>query len=109
MRARGSLDAENNHARRQGAASGRISAATAILDRGYGKARQEVAISGELDLGRLSDDQLDELERLMVLAGCRGRPSERALTSPSALRHRLSGAARGRGKLRTSPVVMATG
>ena len=53
----------------------RISAATAILDRGYGKARQEVAISGELDLGRLSDDQLDELERLMVLAGAEEGPA----------------------------------
>lgn len=46
----------------------RISAATAILDRGYGKARQEVEISRQPDYTRLTDDQLDQLERLLLFA-----------------------------------------
>jgi hypothetical protein len=44
----------------------RISAATALLDRGYGKARQEVEIR-KPNLARLTDDDLDELERLTSL------------------------------------------
>ena len=44
----------------------RISAATAILDRGYGKARQEVEIR-KPNLDRLTDQDLDELERLTLL------------------------------------------
>jgi hypothetical protein len=38
----------------------RISAATTILDRGYGKARQEVEIR-KPNLARLTDEELDEL------------------------------------------------
>jgi hypothetical protein len=44
----------------------RISAATAILDRGYGKARQEVEIR-KPNLDQLTDQDLDELERLTAL------------------------------------------
>ncbi len=51
----------------------RISAATVLLDRGYGKARQEVEI--RRDLSRLSDDQLEELERLLVLAEADADPA----------------------------------
>lgn len=45
----------------------RISAATAILDRGHGKAKQEVEIR-KPDLTRLTDDELDALERLLEKA-----------------------------------------
>ena len=44
----------------------RISAAMALLDRGYGKARQEVEIR-KPNLSRLTDEELDELERLTLL------------------------------------------
>lgn len=44
----------------------RIGAATALLDRGYGKARQEVEIR-KPNLARLTDEELDELERLTLL------------------------------------------
>jgi uncharacterized protein DUF5681 len=44
----------------------RISAATAILDRGYGKPRQEVEMR-QFNIARLNDEQLDELERLTLL------------------------------------------
>jgi len=44
----------------------RISAATAILDRGYGKARQEVEMR-QFNIARLTDEDLDELERLTLL------------------------------------------
>jgi hypothetical protein len=47
-------------------AAARISAATAILDRGYGKARQEVEMR-QFNIARLNDEQLDELERLTLL------------------------------------------
>ena len=49
----------------------RISAATAILDRGYGKPGQKIdmtAILGAIDLSRLSDGQLEQLEALVSLA-----------------------------------------
>jgi hypothetical protein len=43
----------------------RIGAATALLDRGYGKARQEVEMR-QFNIARLTDEELDELERLTV-------------------------------------------
>jgi hypothetical protein len=45
----------------------RISAATAILDRGYGKASQEVEVRRKPNLDRLTDEELEELERLTLL------------------------------------------
>jgi hypothetical protein len=44
----------------------RISAASILLDRGFGKARQEVEIR-KPNLARLTDEELDELERLTLL------------------------------------------
>jgi hypothetical protein len=44
----------------------RISAATAILDRGFGKPRQEVEIR-KPNLARLTDEQFDQLEKLTLL------------------------------------------
>jgi hypothetical protein len=44
-------------------AAARLGAATALLDRGYGKAKQEVEIR-KPNLARLTDEELDELERL---------------------------------------------
>jgi hypothetical protein len=46
--------------------SARISAATALLDRGYGKALQEIEMR-QFNLARLTDEDLDELERLTLL------------------------------------------
>ena len=46
----------------------RVSAATVILDRAYGKPRQEVEISRKPDLSRLSDEQLETLVQLYTLA-----------------------------------------
>jgi hypothetical protein len=46
----------------------RISAATAILDRGCGKPRQEVEIARRPDLSRLTDKQLETLVQLYALA-----------------------------------------
>jgi hypothetical protein len=49
----------------------RVAAATAILDRGWGKPGQHVGISGALDLAQvlnlkdLTDDELALLERLL--------------------------------------------
>ena len=48
-------------------ATARIGAATALLDRGYGKARQEIEATNR-DLSRLTDDELDALERLLEKA-----------------------------------------
>lgn len=56
-------------------ASARISAATVLIDRGYGKARQEVEISGTFDYTRLSDDQLNQLEQLLMLGGADAGPA----------------------------------
>jgi hypothetical protein len=59
----------------------RISAAACLLDRAYGKPRQDVGIIGALDLSRCLDlsrfnnDQLDEFERLLELAGPEGGPT----------------------------------
>lgn len=55
--------------------SARVAAANAILDRGYGKARQAVEHSGTIgtyDLTRVTDEQLDHLESILgplALAG----------------------------------------
>lgn len=47
----------------------RISAAQALLDRGYGRPTQAVDVSGEVafDFSRLSDNELDEYERLLQI------------------------------------------
>ena len=44
----------------------RISAATAILDRGYGKAREEVEMR-QFNIARLTDEELEQLEKLTLL------------------------------------------
>jgi hypothetical protein len=44
----------------------RISAATTLLDRGYGKARQEVELR-QFNLALLNDEQLEALERLTLV------------------------------------------
>jgi hypothetical protein len=44
----------------------RIGAATALLDRGYGKARQEIEMR-QYNIARLTDQELGELERLTLL------------------------------------------
>ena len=49
----------------------RISAATTLLDRGYGKPTQTVdvtSITATLDLSKLSDAELAQLEALVSLA-----------------------------------------
>jgi Family of unknown function (DUF5681) len=46
----------------------RVTAANSLLDRGYGKARQEIEVTRP-DLSRLTDDELDALEQLMEKAG----------------------------------------
>jgi Family of unknown function (DUF5681) len=48
----------------------RIGAATVILDRGYGKPGQAVTVSGAVemyDLEKLSDEDLETLERILTL------------------------------------------
>jgi hypothetical protein len=48
----------------------RVGAANAILDRAHGRPSQAIAHSGSVatwDLDRLSDEQLQELERLMTI------------------------------------------
>jgi hypothetical protein len=50
----------------------RIGAATAILDRGYGRPGQSIEVSGTVaayDLSTLSEEELDQLEALLLLAG----------------------------------------
>ena len=44
-------------------AAARVSAATALLDRGYGKPPQAIEVSAEPDLSRLSDEDLETLKR----------------------------------------------
>jgi hypothetical protein len=44
----------------------RISASMAILDRGYGKARQEVEMR-QFNIARLTDEELEQLEKLTLL------------------------------------------
>jgi hypothetical protein len=52
-------------------AAARVSAATAVLDRGHGRPAQKVdiqAIMGAIDLARLSDSHLEQMEALIGLA-----------------------------------------
>jgi hypothetical protein len=46
----------------------RISAAVALLDRGHGRPSQAVDLNIGCDLARLTDDELEELERIMERA-----------------------------------------
>jgi hypothetical protein len=46
-------------------AAARISAATALLDRGYGKPPQAIEIGVQPDLSHLSDEDLQTLERIL--------------------------------------------
>jgi Family of unknown function (DUF5681) len=46
----------------------RLSAATALLDRGHGRPSQAVDINIGCDLGRLTDDELETLELIMERA-----------------------------------------
>ena len=43
----------------------RISAATALLDRGYGKPAQAIEVSAQPDLTHLSVEDLETLERIL--------------------------------------------
>jgi hypothetical protein len=49
-------------------AAARIAAATALLDRGHGRPSQAVELNVGCDLARLTDDELDALERIMERA-----------------------------------------
>jgi Family of unknown function (DUF5681) len=46
-------------------AAARVSAAQALLDRGYGKPAQAIGVSAEPDLTHLSDEDLEILERIL--------------------------------------------
>jgi hypothetical protein len=46
-------------------AAARISAAQALLDRGYGKPPQAIEVNSEPDLTHLSDEDLETLERIL--------------------------------------------
>jgi hypothetical protein len=46
-------------------ASARVSAAQALLDRGYGKPAQAIEVGTEPDLTHLSDKDLEVLERIL--------------------------------------------
>jgi hypothetical protein len=46
-------------------AAARVSAATALLDRGYGKPAQAIEVNAEPDLTHLSDEDLETLERIL--------------------------------------------
>jgi hypothetical protein len=46
-------------------AAARISAAGALLDRGHGRPSQAVDLNVGCDLGRLTDDELEALERIL--------------------------------------------
>ncbi len=58
----------------------RIAAGREILDRGYGRPRQGIDLAWNLAL--LSDEQLDQLERLMTIMA-EPTLTERALPAPS--------------------------
>jgi hypothetical protein len=53
------LTALANVAMKGSSESARVAAAIAILDRGYGRARQSVDLSGEMSLRSLTDAELD--------------------------------------------------
>jgi hypothetical protein len=46
-------------------AAARISAAQALLDRGYGKPPQAIELNSEPELSHLSDEDLETLERIL--------------------------------------------
>jgi Family of unknown function (DUF5681) len=46
-------------------AAARVSAAQALLDRGYGKPAQAIEVSSQPDLSHLSDEDLETLERIL--------------------------------------------
>ena len=46
-------------------AAARISAAQALLDRGYGKPPQAIELNSEPDLTHLSDEDIETLERIL--------------------------------------------
>jgi hypothetical protein len=46
-------------------AAARISAATALLDRGYGKPAQAIEVNEEPDLSHVSDEDLETVERIL--------------------------------------------
>jgi hypothetical protein len=50
-------------------ATARISAATALLDRGYGRPPQGIELSTQPDLTHLSDEDLETLERILRSPG----------------------------------------
>jgi hypothetical protein len=58
----------------------RVSAANALLDRGFGRPSQSVEVVGTYDLTLLSDDELDSLERIIERAT---PPLPSALPAPS--------------------------
>jgi hypothetical protein len=69
-------------------AAARISAAQALLDRGYGKPAQAIQVSAQPDLTHLSDNDLETLERILrppgfpppaLLTGRGGQPAEENL------------------------------
>jgi hypothetical protein len=59
-------DTEAGGSNGNGKGCGPIRAAAALLDRGYGKARQEVEMR-QFNIARLTDEELEELERLTLL------------------------------------------
>ncbi len=69
----------------------RIGAATAILDRGFGKPPQAIDVSGEVafDFSRLSNAELDEYERLLQIVALPG-PDNRDAESDHARREDLT-------------------
>jgi hypothetical protein len=46
-------------------AAARVSAAQALLDRGYGKPAQAIEVNAEPDLTQFSDEDLETLERIL--------------------------------------------
>jgi hypothetical protein len=52
----------------------RVSAAQVLLDRGHGRPAQAIDVSGEVafDFSRLSNDELDEYERLLMIVALPG-------------------------------------
>jgi hypothetical protein len=66
VRAPSDLNLESDHVSERAPPSTRISAVSILLDRGYGKARQEIEIC-KPNLARLTDEDLEELEKLTLL------------------------------------------
>ena len=67
-------------------AAARVSAASAVLDRGHGKPAQAVAVSVlDWDLDKLTDTQLGQFREILVALGA---GSERELALPPPLEER---------------------